>query len=241
MKYLPLNPNRPWPIHSKQWIMRQDWLDAYFLNAVIDKSILQKLLPVGLDLDLFEGEAYISVIPFKMDKVCFRYLPFFKIKSFNQVNIRTYVIRDGKPGVFFLSLNSTHAGLKQIINSVCDIPIFSTSISRIDTDLKTQVDAGRENLSLYLNLSRTDKRIVPKLNSFEYWICERYCFYNLHQGRMTRWDVDHIEWPIYAAKIHNLSFEESSNLAGLGLSKLDFSSCYYSPGVSTRAWGPRIE
>jgi uncharacterized protein YqjF (DUF2071 family) len=238
MRYQSLNPNRPWDLPSNRWIMRQDWHDAFFLNAKIDKNILQGLIPSGLTLDLFNGQAYISIIPFKMNNISFRYLPFFKPSAYDQINIRTYVIRDGKPGVYFLSLDSAHPSLSQMIKMVCDIPLIQSSIHRIDKDQATHLDLDRKGLQLYLNVSKDDSKMLNATKgSFEYWISERYCFYNNQNGQITRWEVDHKAWPLFPAKLHNLSINHGTlNLAGLDFSQ----SCYYSPGVSTRAWPPAL-
>jgi uncharacterized protein YqjF (DUF2071 family) len=238
MSYQSLNPNRPWKLPSSRWLIKQDWNNAYFLNAKLDKNILNALLPSGLTLDLFKGDAYISIIPFQMSNLRFRYLPFFKAKSYNQINIRTYVIRDGKPGVHFLSIDSSHPSLSQMIKTVCHIPLLDSSINRIDEGLKTHLDSNRKGLDLYLNTSRDEsKRLNMEPGSFEYWIAERYCFYNTQQGQIMRWDIDHKPWPLYPAKIHNLTIEHGT----LNLQAQDFTTkCFYSPGVSTRAWPPAI-
>ena len=61
--------HRPWPLPSSDWTVRQDWIDLAFLHWKLSPSLLEPLLPDGLILDTFNDEAWIGIVPFRMDRV----------------------------------------------------------------------------------------------------------------------------------------------------------------------------
>src|SRR3954452_22862335 len=90
--------------------MRQDWHPLLFLHWVVSPEGLRPLVPAGLDLDLFEGKAYVGLIPFTMTGVRPPGLPpLGGMSRAHEVNVRTYVHHGGRnPGVWFFSLDANH-------------------------------------------------------------------------------------------------------------------------------------
>jgi hypothetical protein len=54
---------------AQRAVMRQDWHDLLFLHWVVRPEHLRPLIPDALDLDLFEGRAYVGLVPFTMTGV----------------------------------------------------------------------------------------------------------------------------------------------------------------------------
>lgn len=99
--------HRPWPLPNHEWKWRQSWLDLAFIHYRVEAAQIQKQLPPGLQLQEFDGSAWVGVVPFRMAGVMrrpFPDAPFFS--SFSELNLRTYVECDGKPGVWFFSLDA---------------------------------------------------------------------------------------------------------------------------------------
>ena len=67
--------HRPYPMRQLPWIMTQTWHDVLFLHWPVDAQMVRALLPVGLELDLFDGQAYAAVVPFYMTNVAPRGVP----------------------------------------------------------------------------------------------------------------------------------------------------------------------
>lgn len=88
-------------------VAHQGWRRVAFLHWAYDPGVIQPLVPPELDLDLFDGSAWISLTPF--DVVGFRPpgLPALPgPSSFPETNLRTYVrAPDGRDGLWFLSLD----------------------------------------------------------------------------------------------------------------------------------------
>lgn len=223
---------RTWTKPNSPWIMQQNWMEAFFLNAPCDKAHLSSFLPKGLELDLFQGQTWVSIIPFKMENVRFRFSPF-SFHHFPEVNIRTYVTFDNKPGVLFLSLESPHRIFNSLVRSLIDIPYIDSYVNYESSSSGSRVNVESNNLKLNLKVKNLNDPVENESGSFEHWISERYCFYNIHRGRLTRWEIDHEPWVLKKAKLED--FEYKSRLLNLD-SNLFFENTLYSPGVKTKAW-----
>ncbi|MBT2709212.1 DUF2071 domain-containing protein [Pseudomonas sp. ISL-84] len=97
--------HRSWPIPSNNWIMRQRWRNFLFLHWPVKPELLKNWIPSSLKLDTFQGYAWVGYIAFLMDGIYLRGMPQWPLtRSFPEINIRTYVQYDGKPGIFFYPL-----------------------------------------------------------------------------------------------------------------------------------------
>src|SRR3954463_10617394 len=97
--------HRPWPIPKTPWIMAQVWRDLLFAHWEIAPDILRPFIPRQLELDTYEGKAWISITPFHMS-LRFRGLPVLPgFARLPELNFRTYVVGGDKPGIYFFSLD----------------------------------------------------------------------------------------------------------------------------------------
>src|ERR671920_2567916 len=84
------------------------WQDLLFMHWPLREDTLRPLIPPGLTLDTFDGSAWLGVVPFRMSGVRPRSLPRVPwLSAFPEINVRTYVTAEGKPGVWFFSLEAT--------------------------------------------------------------------------------------------------------------------------------------
>src|SRR5260370_520901 len=89
-------------------VMFQRWLHLLFLHWPVSPEIVQMTLPKGLQVDTFEGNAWVGIVPFFMQGVRpAGFISFPGISNFLELNLRTYV-RDanGRPGIWFYSLDA---------------------------------------------------------------------------------------------------------------------------------------
>jgi uncharacterized protein YqjF (DUF2071 family) len=100
--------HRPYTVPARPWKYYQEWNATIFLHYKVDADLLQTLLPKGLSLDLYEKEAWVTVALFSVNGLRPHWLPpLAGISNFHEVNIRTYVVRQGVPGIFFLLLDAS--------------------------------------------------------------------------------------------------------------------------------------
>jgi uncharacterized protein len=99
--------HRPWPVPDTPWLLTQSWHDLLFAHWPLDPDALRSKVPANLPLDVFDGRAWIGVIPFHMTNVGPRGMPSLPgLSAFPELNVRTYVTLNGKPGVYFFSLDA---------------------------------------------------------------------------------------------------------------------------------------
>src|SRR5215210_6019226 len=104
-RILDVTAHRPWPMPASPWIMTQTWHDLLFAHWPVAADTLRAHVPAGFDIDLYDRRAWIGVVPFHMTNVAPRGVPALPwVPAFPELNVRTYVRVDGRPGVFFFSL-----------------------------------------------------------------------------------------------------------------------------------------
>src|SRR3954470_23561494 len=106
---LKVQGHRPYPLPPGPWIMQQRLHDLLFAHWPLDADHVRAAMPQALRkfLDVYDGSAWVGVIPFWMSNVRMRGVPPVPTAStFPELNVRTYVTVDGKPGVYFFSLDA---------------------------------------------------------------------------------------------------------------------------------------
>src|SRR5438045_1183697 len=101
--------HRPWPLPSGRWVMGQTWESLVFVHWRIASDELRPFVPGELEIEEFDGSAWVGIVPFRITGLRARgLLPIPGVSGFNELNVRTCVrAADGKPGVWFFSLDAT--------------------------------------------------------------------------------------------------------------------------------------
>src|SRR5687767_7651829 len=111
------------------WLMTQSWHDLLFAHWPVDARALRENVPPGLPLDLYDGQAWLGVVPFDMTNVAPRFVPALPgISAFPELNVRTYVTVDGKPGVYFFSLDAESSVAVALARAMLRLPYFTASM-----------------------------------------------------------------------------------------------------------------
>ena len=196
--------HRPWPVPSGPWVMTQTWNDLLFAHWPVAVDRLRELVPARFELDLFDGQAWLGVVPFHMTNVAPRFVPSLPwISAFPELNVRTYVRVGDKPGVFFFSLDAGNPVAVGAAKTLLNLPYFSADMQ---VDVGARIDYRSRRLSEpaaeFRGWYRPDgnpRTAAP--GSLEYFLTERYCLYAVdHQFRAYRLDIHHPVWPLETAQ-----------------------------------------
>lgn len=203
-----------------QALMLQSWHHLLFLHWEVPAAELQALLPPGLDLDTYEGKAYIGLIPFTMTGVRPVGVPAVPgLSSFHEINVRTYVHRNGKdPGVWFFSLDASSVLAVTAARAAYHLPYFNASIDFEATkeplptiDFRTHRDDARGPMPAnahirYRPIEGPVQESVP--NTIEHFLIERYILYAADEAKdLYRARVHHQPYPMQRAEV--LELEET--------------------------------
>ena len=108
----------------KRCVMRQDWHHLLFVHWSVAPEQIRSLLPPGLELDLYNGKAYVGLIPFTLTALRPVWLPPFPpLSNFHEINLRTYVHTAGRdPGIWFFSLDAANAVAVRVARACFKLP-----------------------------------------------------------------------------------------------------------------------
>lgn len=197
-----------WSLPSKYWIMQQNWRNLLFLHWPIPPEKLRPHIPSSLQIDTFNGSAWLGVILFVLEGIYPRGISFFSLTpKFPEINVRTYVKYDGKPGIYFLSIDVANWASLKIAKRWYRLPYHSAQIS-IRKEGKTfhchSIRKGNANTPIlfegkYVPVSEV---FFPKEGTLEHWLTERYCLYSSNNGvNIYCGEIHHQPWPLQKAKI----------------------------------------
>lgn len=201
--------HRPWPMPSGPWLMTQTWHDLAFLHWPVDRTALRDALPAGLEMDLFEGQAWIGVVPFHMTNVAPRGVPALPwVSAFPELNVRTYVVAENKPGIFFFSLDAGNPLAVGFARSLLHLPYFTASMSVEERDTwyhyKSRRLADRDTPA-----ADFEGRYRPASDVFHaqpgtlpWFLTERYRLYTIDSSnRLRHIDIHHAPWPLQTGEV----------------------------------------
>lgn len=199
--------HRPWPLPASAWFMAMRWEDLLFAHWPVPAEVLRPLLPRGLELDTFEGTAWLGVVPFRMAGTRPRWLPPVPgTAAFPELNVRTYVTRDGKPGVWFFSLDAGSLIAVRTARTFFHLPYFDARMT-----VKPEGDGflyesarhhrGAPAARFKVRYRPRGEAYQSKRGSLEHWLTERYCLYAADpRGNIWRGEVHHGPWPLQRAE-----------------------------------------
>jgi uncharacterized protein YqjF (DUF2071 family) len=183
--------------------MQQRWNHLLFLHSKIDPALLQPHLP--LKLDLFEGQAVLSIVPFKMDQIRCWGLPALPLFSqLWELNLRTYVTVGGVRGIYFFTLDTDSALGCWIANRFFHLPYRQASIKVSIEKNKYFFQSHRSSLFFSAQFERTGKKKIA--SNFDTWTTERDRLFTVDQGAIYEGRVLHDPWPL--EEVSNLSIND---------------------------------
>ena len=209
-------------------LIRQTWRDLLFAHWPVPPALLRPYLPARLEVDTFEGQAWLGVVPFTMSGIRPLGLPAVPgLSRLHELNVRTYATLDGKPGVWFLSLDATNALGVWAARTFFHLPYLHADIEVTNTNGRLRIAAERTHRGAAPSTFRaawTPGAALPpaRPGTLAHFLTERYRLYTagpdlargvagsaLWQGKL--W---HEPWQLRTAELHEW---ESTLLESHGL------------------------
>ena len=187
--------------------MTQTWSDLLFAHWRVDATALRSVVPDALPIDEFDGSAWIGVTPFKVSGFRLHHLPPIPlISSFPEVNVRTYATIDGRPGIFFLSLDTSSRFAVESARRIYRLPYFQARqrMRRRGEEVAFGSDRIQRDgppAELIVRYRAAGAAFEPAPGTLEHFLTERYCLYTLDDaGHVLRGDIAHDPWRIRPAR-----------------------------------------
>lgn len=232
---------RPWPVPRQPWALSMRWLDLLFLHWPVAPERIGPLLPAGVALDTRDGAAWLGVVPFRMANVHPRGLPAVPwLSAFPELNLRTYAVVDGKPGVWFFSLDAGNPVAVELARLAFHLPYFN-AMMRAEGDQQlfyrsTRTHANAPALAFAASYAPIAPVEYAVPGTLAHWLTERYCLYAADQrGRVWRGDIHHAPWPLQQAEV---ILQRNTLAASLGVALDGPPLAHFARRLDVRAWLP---
>lgn len=232
---------RPSPKPEGPWAVAMTWKDLLFAHWAVDASLIKHFLPESLELDLFEGKAYVGVVPFRMEGVRQAMMPAIPgLSNFPEINVRTYVKAGGKTGVYFLSLDTSSKLAVAHGQKTYNLPYYNAWIATGKSDgwytySSVRQEPGAPPAQFKAKYRPQGEATRAGRGTMEEWLVERYClFTTLPASGLCRVDVHHKPWALQPAEAE-IEINTMGEPFGFDLSK-DKPICHFSAELQTNSW-----
>jgi uncharacterized protein YqjF (DUF2071 family) len=218
------------------------WEDLVFLHWPVGAEALRPLIPAGLELETFEGTAWLGVVPFRMTGIRARGLPAVPgTDRFLELNVRTYVRCGGRAGVWFFSLDAEHplaVGVARRwyhLNYLHALMWGETPETGWVHFRSKRTDARGSPAELDVAYRPSGAVFRALAGTFDAWCTERYCLYAADgRGDVYRGEIHHAPWPLQSAEIRMV---DNTMGSGVGLELRGEPRVLFSRSLEVVAWG----
>lgn len=178
--------------------MGQTWDDLLFAHYRVPVEQLRALVPEGLEVQEHSGTGWVGVTPFVVTGLRARgLLPLPFASSFRELNVRTYVTRDEKPGIWFFSLDASSQLAVEAARRLYRLPYFRAEMSVQRRGGELLYECSRGAGKAFSAAYRADGDVFQaEPGSLEHFLTERYCLYAEHDDALYRADIHHRPWPL---------------------------------------------
>ena len=195
----------------------QRWRSLLFMHWPVPLDLLRPLVPARLELDLFDGTAYVGVVPFVMQGVRPRWCPERFAFDFLETNVRTYVCHQGRPGVYFFSLDAASRLAVWAARRFWGLPYFQADmeINQAGEEIDYRSRRRRSNAQLHVRYRPGEMLGPSQPGTIEHFLLERYLLFLEHRQAIYVGQVHHQPYPAQRAEILEVE-DQLMQSAGLG-------------------------
>ena len=171
--------------------------------ASVDR--LRPLVPAALTIQEFAGSSWVGIVPFRIEGLSPRGVPDLPgLAAFPELNLRLYVEAEGKPGIFFISLDAASAGAVAGARLAFNLPYFHARMSATMAAGAVRFQSVRRRdatIRFEADYAPVGDVFEPAVGSIEYFLTERYCLYaRRRRGGVKRLEVQHSPWRLRFAE-----------------------------------------
>ena len=225
------------------WALWMHWCDLHFASWKVPVEVMRKIVPSELEIDTFDGSAWVSLVSLRVDEMHWNGLPPLPgMDRLRELNLRTYTTRDGKPGVYFLSIDCPAAIPDWIGRHIFGQPFNRAEFAYYNDLLTYQIGVERTQdnqrlAALYGDFTPVGEAYLPEPGTLAHFLVNRLCLYFVGKEGVYRGDIFHPEFHLRDA---NTNFRVNTVLQANGFDGLPAKPDHavFSSGVDVQIWLP---
>ncbi len=235
-------------LHMSPPDVHMRWDNLLFLHWPIEPAVMRAAVPSELEIDTFDGKAWIALVPFRMEETRFRGVPnvlgqsrLFGLSTFYECNVRTYVTArntDGQqvPGVWFFSLDAERLlpvlGARWLwgLNYIHSRFNITKNDGTTDYTLTRRAHA-EQHTHVRWHRGETLPQSTP--GSLEHFLTERYWLFSKRFGKIMGGRIEHEPWPLRTATVEHL---DDTLIRSAGFECDSEPLAMHSDSISVRGW-----
>jgi uncharacterized protein YqjF (DUF2071 family) len=182
------------------WLLSQRWSDLLFAHWPVDPTRLSQCLPAGVEPDLYEGQAWVAIVAFRMIGTRPSIAPkWTALRPIPELNVRTYVRVAGVPGVWFLSLDASSPFFVTAGRAFYGLPYRLARMATVSDAGRTHYLSSRHGATFAASYEPCGDLAPAQPGSLEHFLVERYRLFSQLRGRLITALVTHEKWPLQEA------------------------------------------
>jgi uncharacterized protein YqjF (DUF2071 family) len=208
--------HRPYPPPATRAALRMTWETLLFMHWRVAAEALRPHIPAALAIDTFDGSAWIAVVPFRMRGTRPSFAPSIApLSDFPELNVRTYVVQGGRPGVWFFSLDAASPLAVRIARRFFKLPYMDARMACQPEPAPRYADwgdgvryashrthRGQPPADFAARYRPAGPAFCARPGSLDDFLTARYCFYAAdRRGAVYRAEIDHPAWPLQPGEV----------------------------------------
>ena len=245
-EFLVRTSHKPRPLPVGRWAMTQRWNDLLFAHWPIPTVLMERLLPDWLDVDSFQGSAWLGAVPFWLDRIKIRGIPPLPgLRNFPDLNFRTYV-RDRftrTPGIYCFSVDSSNLFAVAAAHAIYHLPYRLAEMHLERRSEREFAFYSRRRFARpavifkarYRGLGPTHRSAEILPGSLEHYFSERNCVFSTNRaGEPIRANLHHVPWPLEEAEAE-IERNDLASAVGIELPNMN-PVLHYSRRLAVYVW-----
>ena len=235
--------HRPWPLPRGPWVQHQTWSDMLFAHWPLDPTALRPHVPAPLEVDTFEGQAWVAITPYRMRNLRPRGIPVIPgFSHFAELDLRTYVRHRDQPGVYYFSLSAPNLLVVLGARLLYGLPYHPARARATQSGDAIQHAAMRGPRDAATGFHVTYRPVgdvfYTEPGTLAHWLTDRWTLFTVRRGGATRRvEIHRRPWRLQeaTAKIH---FNNVATAHGIQLPDQE-PLLHFSRGVDVLIWPPK--
>jgi uncharacterized protein YqjF (DUF2071 family) len=224
----------------KRVVMYQKWHHLLFLHWPVEAGVIRRIIPPTLDVDTYEGRAYVGLVLFTMTGIrprCLPGVPYFS--AFHEFNLRTYVRQGDTAAVWFVSLDAASAPAVRVARKRFLLPYHYAKMSMCREGNSVRYESERQwpqplPAAVTAEADLGEPNSSAELGTLDHFLIERYRLVTQSRGKMFSLQVEHGPYPLRSVSIAKV---KQSLTAAMGIEVSGEPIAHFSDGVSTKIGG----